>query len=185
MSGKFLLIYICNFHVLSHLLLIYICKLHWMQLLGGLQARPFRSSCRNSTYKRGESQIISSIILTDFFPSSLLSESTVNPLITKEPSKTSSLSLVCTGQGLAAVRDRQPALLRSVIKHTKVFARTKPYDKKFVVVELMKDSISMTDDGALPVLFCGDGANDMAALRAATVGVRYRDAPSSQSSVNA
>ena len=30
MSGKSLLIYICNFHVLSHLLLIYICKLHWM-----------------------------------------------------------------------------------------------------------------------------------------------------------
>ena len=30
MSGKFLLIYICNFHVLSHLLLIYICKLHWI-----------------------------------------------------------------------------------------------------------------------------------------------------------
>jgi hypothetical protein len=29
MSGKFLLIYICNFHVLSHLLMIYICKLHW------------------------------------------------------------------------------------------------------------------------------------------------------------
>ena len=29
MTGKFLLIYICNFHVLSHILLIYICKLHW------------------------------------------------------------------------------------------------------------------------------------------------------------
>ena len=27
--GNFLLIYICNFHVLSHLRLIYICKLHW------------------------------------------------------------------------------------------------------------------------------------------------------------
>ena len=27
--GKLLLIHICNFHVLSHLLLIYICKLHW------------------------------------------------------------------------------------------------------------------------------------------------------------
>jgi hypothetical protein len=27
--GKLLIIYICNFHVLSHLLLIYICKLHW------------------------------------------------------------------------------------------------------------------------------------------------------------
>ena len=29
MSGEFLLIYICNFHVLSNLLLIYIWKLHW------------------------------------------------------------------------------------------------------------------------------------------------------------
>ena len=28
-TGKFLLIYICNFHVLSNLLLNYICKLHW------------------------------------------------------------------------------------------------------------------------------------------------------------
>ena len=28
-AGKFLLIYVCNFHFLSHLLLIYICKLHW------------------------------------------------------------------------------------------------------------------------------------------------------------
>ena len=27
--GNFLLIYIWNFHVLSHLLIIYICKLHW------------------------------------------------------------------------------------------------------------------------------------------------------------
>ena len=33
MSGKFLLIYICNFHVLSNLLLIYICKFHWNQVL--------------------------------------------------------------------------------------------------------------------------------------------------------
>ena len=28
LEGKLLLIYICNFHVLSNLLLIYICKLH-------------------------------------------------------------------------------------------------------------------------------------------------------------
>ena len=27
--GKLLLICICNFHVLSHLLIVYICKLHW------------------------------------------------------------------------------------------------------------------------------------------------------------
>ena len=30
--GKLLLIYICNFHVLSHFLLIFICKLHWNML---------------------------------------------------------------------------------------------------------------------------------------------------------
>ena len=29
MSGKLLLIYICNFYFLSHLLLIYICNFHW------------------------------------------------------------------------------------------------------------------------------------------------------------
>ena len=34
MSGNFLLIYICNLHVLSDLLLIYICKLHWNRLPG-------------------------------------------------------------------------------------------------------------------------------------------------------
>ena len=33
MAGEFLLIYICDFHVLSHLLLIYICKLHWIKVL--------------------------------------------------------------------------------------------------------------------------------------------------------
>ena len=39
--GKFLLIYICNFHVLSHLLLIYICQLHWNYIgpLGPLPSR--------------------------------------------------------------------------------------------------------------------------------------------------
>ena len=34
-EGKSLLIYICNFHVLSDFLLIYICKLHWMRCLPG------------------------------------------------------------------------------------------------------------------------------------------------------
>ena len=38
LTGKLLTIYICNVHVLSHLLLIYVCKLHWKklwQLTGG------------------------------------------------------------------------------------------------------------------------------------------------------
>ena len=33
LRGNFLLIFICNFHVLSYLLLIYICKLHWNPVL--------------------------------------------------------------------------------------------------------------------------------------------------------
>ena len=40
--GKLLLIYIYNFHVLSHLLLIYICKLHWK---GFYMTCPVGSSC--------------------------------------------------------------------------------------------------------------------------------------------
>jgi hypothetical protein len=39
--GKFLLIYICIFHVLNDLLLIYICKLHWNRTL---QVMLFNSS---------------------------------------------------------------------------------------------------------------------------------------------
>jgi hypothetical protein len=35
--NHFLLIYICNFHVLNHFFLIYMCKLHWYRLRAGLQ----------------------------------------------------------------------------------------------------------------------------------------------------
>jgi hypothetical protein len=48
MSGKFLLIYICNFHVLIHLLLIYICKLHW-NLNIKVAGMPTESSAANVT----------------------------------------------------------------------------------------------------------------------------------------
>jgi hypothetical protein len=42
----FLLIYICNFHVLNHFLFMYICKLHW-NLQGGKQPTP-NDECRSS-----------------------------------------------------------------------------------------------------------------------------------------
>ena len=53
--GNSLLIYICNFHVLSHLLLIYICKLHWNFLAvclclaagAGYQQAPKRETVSN------------------------------------------------------------------------------------------------------------------------------------------
>jgi Glutamate synthase central domain len=42
LAGKSLLIYICNFHVLSHLLLIYIRKLHWnLNTMLVFQVNPF------------------------------------------------------------------------------------------------------------------------------------------------
>ena len=34
LRGKLLLIYICNFRVLTHVLLIFICKLHWNHCTG-------------------------------------------------------------------------------------------------------------------------------------------------------
>ena len=37
--GNFLLIYICNFHVLNHFLLIYVCKLHWNRAVEVLTSR--------------------------------------------------------------------------------------------------------------------------------------------------
>ena len=41
-AGNFLLIYVCNFHVLSDLLLIYICKLHWnLNTMFVCQVNPF------------------------------------------------------------------------------------------------------------------------------------------------
>ena len=48
MSGKFLLFYICNFHVLRRLLLIFICKLHWnrhhMKTWSTAQRAPFSTA---------------------------------------------------------------------------------------------------------------------------------------------
>ena len=52
-EGKLLLIYIWNFHVLSHLLLIYICKLHWKG-----PGSPFATLSGNLT------RLLSTILLT-------------------------------------------------------------------------------------------------------------------------
>ena len=48
-AGEFLLIYICNFHVLCHFLLIYICKLHWNQ-------RPSQSLATSTVDDQGRRQ---------------------------------------------------------------------------------------------------------------------------------
>ena len=51
-QGKLLMIYICNFHVLNHLLLIYMCKLHWnlkRLFLGNSKKSVMRNQCKKST----------------------------------------------------------------------------------------------------------------------------------------
>jgi P-loop containing dynein motor region D4 len=48
----FLLICICNFHVLNHFLLIYMCKLHWNPS-GGSDEAVSRSGCEYRIASRG------------------------------------------------------------------------------------------------------------------------------------
>jgi magnesium-transporting ATPase (P-type) len=116
--------------------------------------------------------------------------------------------LAVTGKALNHVRATHPAfLLHSLVRYATVFARAKPNDKKFIVELIMSSpsySTMMFDeiteleasndaekvnkqlDAAVTVyneedcvLFCGDGANDMAALRACTVGLSLCDVETS------
>jgi magnesium-transporting ATPase (P-type) len=152
-----------------------------------------------------------------------------------QESKRVLVEIAVTGKGLHAVfRDFPEYTSLSLVRYTKIFARTKPYDKKYIVESLLKsnalqlirmakaepsldlryddfltDNVSCHSlrmfnsssaltsanvvDASLPttllenedlnetmeVLFCGDGANDMIALRAATVGVSLCDAETS------
>jgi predicted P-type ATPase len=144
------------------------------------------------------------------------------------------LQLAVTGRGLISVhRNFKPTTFNALVRYAKVFARTKPADKKTVVDELLltreiddrlllllKDTDSSStsqsnestpllsssgssapsgsqhgikksadefeemmkasnERGYYSVLFCGDGANDMSALRAATVGVSLCDTETS------
>ena len=135
------------------------------------------------------------------------------------------IQLAITGKGLQLVLATYPKnIADSLVRHTQVFARTKPADKKLVVdyllnlnrnddrlVQLVEQfeylSINSTSNSSAPsknshfedsnvgqliinqnkddnngkfmVLFCGDGANDIAALRASTIGVSLCDAETS------
>lgn len=153
------------------------------------------------------------------------------------------VQLTVTGRGLMGVYVSMPDTFASLVRYAKVFARTKPMEKKLIVETLMRcpefDSlVAMSADAAstappiaslqstgdhqdetssllrngnaltasttqtqtslisarssqrtseqeeilfspMDVAFCGDGANDMIALRAATVGVSLCDAQTS------
>lgn len=133
--------------------------------------------------------------------------SNYSPLHTLEASIVSSnntgakkaVELSNTGRGLQTVHQQHPELIPFLIRYAKVFARTKPHEKKLIVEVLLTlpefdaaafaATFAMRNGDIVPsaasnndkmkVIFCGDGANDMIALRAATVGISLCDAETS------
>lgn len=75
---------------------------------------------------------------------------------------TADYDLCVSGPALEMAIEVDPAVLK-YLRHVKVFARTSPNQKEIVLTALK--------DAGLHTLFCGDGTNDVGALKQAHIGV--------------
>eukprot|EP01052_Picozoa_sp_SAG31_P008026 SAG31_NODE_395_length_16265_cov_4.941420_8_plen_802_part_00 len=84
-------------------------------------------------------------------------------------------SLCIGGEALALVADSRviPAAVQELIARTSVFARTSPVQKEVIITALK--------DRGLTVMMCGDGTNDVGALKQAHVGVGLLEAQTDKS----
>lgn len=86
-----------------------------------------------------------------------------NAIISHVSKLSKNYDLCLTGDGIAALSEMNSNLLRELIPKAKVYARVAPKQKEAILIELKRMGYI--------TLMCGDGTNDVGALKQAHVGV--------------
>ncbi|XP_014218606.1 manganese-transporting ATPase 13A1 [Copidosoma floridanum] len=78
-------------------------------------------------------------------------------------------ALCITGEGFSYLRDNEKSYLYKIISHVVIFARCAPKQKEYIITALQHVGFV--------TLMCGDGTNDVGALKHAQVGVAILSSP--------